>query len=116
MIEGRYNQIHYYGEVSFYLSDYRLNIEECRFLILKVIEQTTRDYLSLFGSEFTNDQQIWLTAVDFIFDTSYRIRWGDMELSLEDLLGIVDIDVAYFRERMNKRFIDRHGVNHNGET
>jgi hypothetical protein len=108
----RYNRTYTHGTATFELSYYVPNIEECRFLILKVVEQSVRDYLSLFGSNLPNDIAIWETAVGFIFDSEYKIVWGNMELSLEDYLGIVDIDVDWFRERISERFKERHGKYH----
>jgi len=108
----RYNRLYQHGAAQFELSFYLPDIEECRFLILKVVEQAVRDYLSLFGSNLPNDIATWETAVGFIFDEDYKIMWGNLELSQEDLLGIVDIDVKWFRERMLERFKEKHGRYH----
>lgn len=111
----RYNRLYQHGAVKFELSFYLPDIEECRFLILKVVEQSVGDYLSLFGSNLPNDIATWESAVGFIFDEDYRIMWGDLELSQEDLLGIVDIDVRWFREKMLERFKEKHGRHHDTE-
>ena len=108
----RYNQTYHHGVVSFDLNDYIPDPEECRFLILKIVEQSVRDYLSLFGSDLSNDKHHWETAAGFIFDPEYMIIWGDTDISLEDLLDIVDINISYFRKRIIERFRERHGVSH----
>jgi len=107
----RYGKEYSYGSVRFFLSDYTPNIEECRFLILKVLEQSIRDYISLFGSNISSEQALWETAFGFIFDDDYRVLWGDKEMSPEDLIGIVDVDISYLRERVRKQFKERHGGN-----
>jgi hypothetical protein len=112
-LEGRHNREYNYNGVKFFLSDYTPNVEECRFLILKVVEQSVRDYLSLFGSDLNSEVLLWSTAKGFIYDSEHKVLWGDKELSLEDLLNIVDVDVNYLRERVTKQFKERHG-NNNG--
>jgi hypothetical protein len=104
----RYNREYSHGSVTFFLSDYTPNIEECRFLILKIVEQATRDYISLFGSNVSSEKALWETAHGFIFDDEYRIMWGNTEMGTEDLVGIVDVDVHYLRERVRKQFKERH--------
>ena len=105
----RYNRLHSYGSVTFFLSDYTPNMEECRFLVLKVVEQAVRDYISLFGSNSNSEKTLWDTAKGFIFDDEYRIMWGDKETSTEDLLHYVDIDISYLRERVRKQFKEKYG-------
>jgi len=112
-MEGRYNRTHKYGDVEFYLSDAMPNAEECRFLLLKIIEQSVRDYLSLAQAVFTNEIELWHSAREFIFDDNYRIDWGDWCLSLEELLDILDLDASYFRETARRRFRERWGEDDN---
>jgi len=108
-LERRYDRTHRYGEVEFYLKDYLPDGEECRFLLLKVVEQAVRDYLSLARAVFTNEIEIWHEAKEFIYDNSYLINWGDMVLSLEDILDILDLDASYFRETAQRRYRERYG-------
>lgn len=106
----RYNRTYQHGTATFELDYYIPDKEECRFLILKVVEQATRDYLSLFGSDLSSDINKWESAAGLIFDPEYRILWGDVDLSLEDLLNIVDIDTNWFREKITRCFKERHGT------
>ncbi len=108
----RYNHWHHHNDVEFWLPYYSPNIEECRFLILKIVEQSIRDYISLFGSNISSEKALWDTAYGFIFDDEYRIMWGNTEMGTEDLVGIVDVDIHYLRERVRKQFKERH--KHNG--
>lgn len=115
MDSGRYNKTYTYGTVQFSLDFYTPNIEEYRFLILKVVEQAVRDYLLLSSSELPSDIYLWKTAESFIFDSEHMIMWGDLELTLEDLLNVIDIDVDWFREKVTKRFQQKHGENNGQE-
>jgi hypothetical protein len=108
-LEDRYDKQYSHNTVTFYLDSYTPNIEECRFLILKVVEQTVRDFLTLFGSDLTSEQILWHTAVGFIFDNDYRLHWGELEVAPEDLLAVVDVDMEYFRDKMRERFEEKHG-------
>ena len=108
----RYNMWHTYNTVSFYLEDFIPDIEECRILILKLIEQVVRDYLLLKDSEFLNDKYTWETAASFIYDDDYRFIWGSMEMSPEDFLGIVDINIDWFRVHITKRLNQKYGEQH----
>jgi len=76
------------------------NIDECRYLILKIIEQAVRDYISLDGSDVLAEQALFATAEGFLFDDDYQIHWGDEEKTLCDLLDFLDIDIDWFRERV----------------
>ena len=111
---NRYNRTYHHGTATFELDYYTPDREECRFLILKIIEQATRDYLSLFGSDLPNDVYKWETAVGFIFDPEYTILWGEVNLSLEDLLNIVDIDTSWFREKITQCFKEKYGTQKEG--
>jgi hypothetical protein len=77
-------------------------IDECRILILKMIEQAIRDYLSLRGSSAPIEQVYYHTACEFLFNDDYYIDYGGVDRNLEDLLDILDINITWFRERINK--------------
>jgi hypothetical protein len=111
----RYNAWHNHNAVTFYLEEFIPDLEECRILMLKLIEQVVRDYLLLKDSEFLNDRYAWETAASFIYDEDYRFNWGEMELSPEDFLGIVDIDISWFRMHIGKRFEEKYGDKHGKE-
>jgi hypothetical protein len=87
------------------------NLDECRFLILKIIEQAVRDFISLEGSTAPIEQFGYETAVDFLFKDDYEINWGDTTITFCDLLDFLDVDIEWFREkvlqakeRKNQRF------------
>lgn len=108
-LKDRYNREHKHGNVTFYLSDFTPEPEQCRFLMLKVLEQTVRDYCSLVTSELPNERVTWEMARDFLFDDNYKIMWGDWELNIVEFLEILDIDADWFREQTTKKFREQHG-------
>ena len=107
--KNRYNREHRHGDVTFYLSDFKPEPEQCRFLMLKVLEQAVRDYCALVDSVVPNERVLWETARDFIFDDEYKIAWGDWNLNIVEFLEILDIDASWFREQTTKKFKARHG-------
>lgn len=100
----RYNRWYDLGNVKFYLEQYLPNIQECRFLLTKVIEQAINDYCNLEGSDIPNAEQLWFDARDFLFDEDYWICWGDLELNLEDICDILDLDVEWIRDSTQKKY------------
>ena len=74
-------------------------IDECRFLVKKVIEQAVRDFAALENAESSGDQLDYQTACGFLFDDDYRISWGGEEMSLQDLLDWVDLDAEWVRKK-----------------
>lgn len=105
----RYDKWHNYGEVYFYLSDYEIDHEQSRYLLLKVIEQAIRDYVALSGSEVSSEQQAWETAKSFLFDDTHRIEWGNINLNLEEILDILNLDLNWVREEVTKKYKEKHG-------
>lgn len=77
-------------------------IDEARYLILKIIEQAIRDYISLSKSCAPVERDYYETACEFLFNDEYRINYGDEEKSLKELLEILSIELAWFRERVVK--------------
>jgi hypothetical protein len=111
-MSDRYDKEYVYGTVTFYLSDFMPDLEECRLLMLKVLEQSIRDYCSLQNSETLVERETWESARDFLFDDEYRISWGDMSLKTEEFLDIVDLDIQWVRDQVNKKL---NGENNDGE-
>lgn len=101
---NRYDKDYTYGRITFHLKDYTPDEEQCRFLILKVLEQAVRDYVSLASSEVPNDKALYETARDFLYDDDYTIWWGDKEMTTEQLMEIVDLDMDWVREQATKKF------------
>lgn len=78
------------------------HLDECRYLILKVIEQTVRDFLSLEKSATPLEQFHYETARDLLFDDNYTIDWGGTDKTLQDLTDIVNIDLKWLRLKVMK--------------
>jgi len=74
-------------------------IDECRFLIKKVIEQAVRDFAALEEAKSSSEQADYQTAYGFLFDDDYRINWGGEEMSLQDLLDWVDLEADWVRKK-----------------
>ncbi len=85
------------------MADFIPNRDQCRYLILKVLEQAVRDYVSLGDSDISFDTMAWEEAAAFLFDDSYHLVWGDWELTTEQLLELVDLDISWVREQTTKR-------------
>ena len=90
-------------------------IDECRLLILKMIEQAVRDYLSLENNAAPIDRFYYESACKFLFDNSFVVNYGGVEKTLEDFLDILDIDLRWFREQVvrikNKKIIEQRKEN-----
>jgi hypothetical protein len=67
-----------------------------------MIDQTIRDYIGLERSITPIEQWHHATATCFLFEDGYRINWGGEEKSLQDLLDILDLDMNWVRERIQK--------------
>lgn len=89
------------------------HIDECRHLILKIIEQAVRDFLSLGQSNAPIEQQYYETACQMIFDDDYMVDYGGEEKSLQDLLDIVDLEVDWLREQVVRQKDKRIQQNRN---
>lgn len=110
MTEERYNRWYQDNKGNpYYLPAYTPNIEESRLLLLKVIEQAVRDYLSLEGVDIPHARVYWESARDFLLDDDTYIIWGNEEFNLEDILDILDLDINWFRERTKKRYKEIYG-------
>lgn len=102
---GRYEQWHQLGSTRFYLGDYTPDIEECKFLLLKIIEQAVRDYVSFADSTEPELIEICQEARDFIFQDDYYIDWGERELNLQIIMDILDIDIEWFRKKTREKLL-----------
>lgn len=74
-------------------------IDECRFLIKKVIEQAVRDFSALEHAVSTGEQADYQSACEFLFDEDYCLNWGGQEMSLQDLLDWVDLNAEWVRKK-----------------
>lgn len=102
-MEDRYNKHYQHGKVSFYLADFLPDEEQCRILMLKVLEQAVRDYCSLSDSHSSLDKETFEQARAFLFDDDYHFMWGDWELTLESFLDILNLDVEWIRRQTAKQ-------------
>ena len=107
----RYNHWHYTkNNKRFYLSHYLPNIEECKFILLKVVEQAIRDYSHLIKFKDSEELYIkWEEAKDFLFDEDYFIQWGNIELSLELITDILELDLDWIRMKAKKLYKEKNG-------
>ena len=100
--EDRYIKLHRWGKVEFRLGSFSPAQDDCRYLLIKIIDQAIRDYINLEKSTVPIDQQYYDTAINFLFDNKYRIDYGGKEMSFEDMLSAIDIEseVAFYRKRV----------------
>jgi hypothetical protein len=108
MDEDRYDKDYTYGSVEFHLADFMPDSDQCRYLVLKVLEQAVRDYVSLSESEIPNEQATWEEAKGFLYDDEYHLVWGTLELTTEQFLDLVDLDISWVREQTMKKFKQRN--------
>lgn len=102
-MSDRYNRTYEYGTVSFYLENFLPDIEECRILMLKILEQTVRDFVTLDPEKSSNDTNIWESARSFLFDDDYYFMWGDQEITTETFLDILDLNIHWIRSYVLKK-------------
>jgi len=106
-MDERYDRIYQYNQVTFRLDNFMPEIDQCRFLILKVLDQAMRDYIALADSPLPNDRLTWEEAKDFIFSNDYTLQWGDNILTTEELLDYVDINIEWVRLQTKKKYKDK---------
>lgn len=107
-MSDRYGKEYYYGDVAFRLEDFMPHEEQCRILMLKVLEQAVRDYCALADSDLPNEQLLWETTRGFLYDDDYFFMWGDLEVNLEAFLDIIDLDIDWVREQTTRKFNERN--------
>jgi hypothetical protein len=75
--------------------------DECRHLLLKIIEQAVRDFINLRSDDITSAEKLAReTAKGLLFDDDFLIDWGGISLDLERILALWDLEVDWFRERV----------------
>lgn len=112
LLKDRYDKTYDYKGIEFYLSSYTPDPEECRIIILKIIEQASRDYLALRNGKTAALQYTWETARDFIFKDKYLMYWGGKVTTSAELMELVDIDINWLRRKMRERFIKTKKEDH----
>ncbi len=98
----RYTKPHTWGNVTFELEYFVPQQDECQFLLMKVVEQSVRDYINLEHSTIPIEQQYHTTATGFIFDDDYRIDCGGLIMSFEDVLSTLNSEVDWFRQKVRR--------------
>ena len=99
MEEQRYFAWHDVGTKKFYLEPCELDLEESKFLLYKVVEQTIQDYVLLPWSNISYKDLLWESARDFIFSEDYYIDWGDFVLNFEIVCQILDLEIDWVRRK-----------------
>ena len=102
-LDVRYKEetIHRWGDILFTLTPPSPTEEESRLLLLKVIEQAIRDFVNLSNSSSPMDQISFQTAEGLLFDDEYRVNYGGGEMSLEDMLDILGLDIDWLRRKIH---------------
>ena len=77
-----------------------VHIDEAIDLIVEIIKRAIRDFLTLSHATSLSDRFDYETACQFLFDDSYRIDYGGVEKSFQDLADIIGIDVQWIREKI----------------
>lgn len=80
--------------------EYTVHGDETRIVFLKMIEQAIRDYWNLSKSCVPIEIQFYETASGFLFDDDYFIKWGDYEITLENILEYLEVDPSWFRTKL----------------
>lgn len=81
-------------------SNFTPTIEESRYLILKIIEQAVRDFVTLRTASAPIEIEYFETACEFLFDDEYAIDYGGIDLTLKQFLSLLDVEIDWFRERV----------------
>lgn len=78
------------------------HLDECRLLILKVIEQAIKDFLNLEYSTAPIEQYHYQTAVQFLFNKDYYIDWGTKVQTLTELLDQFYIETEWIQDKIKE--------------
>lgn len=97
----RYGTTFYWSGIPFTLSEPFPPEDECRFLLLKILEQAIRDYINLQNSSILLEKFYFQTAEGILFDDDYRINYGGHDMSLSDILHAINIEQEWFRDKVD---------------
>ncbi len=87
-------------EITRLSEDFQVSKDETKILLLKTIEQSIRDYNNLRKSVIPIEQQYFATAECFLFEKDYEIHWGDIDITLEDILNYLHIESEWFYKKL----------------
>jgi len=101
MEEDRYGKDYFYGKVKFRLEDFMPDDEQCKLIMLKVLEQAVRDFCSTPST--IPEKTSWEIAKSFIFNDDHYIDWGEEVINLQEMMAILDIEIDWIRRQTMKR-------------
>lgn len=87
-------------EIERLAEDFVVNKDETKILLLKVIEQSIRDYNNLKKSKVPIEVGYFETARDFLFEKDYYILWGDLEITIVDILDYLNVEYEWFQRKI----------------
>ena len=101
----RYNKWYKIPElgIKFYLKDDPIYPDEARRALLFMILKAKQDLINFYGTSNSQKQIDFQTAFHFLFDDTYYIQWGDIELSFTDICNIVGYEVKWCRQKLLKK-------------
>lgn len=76
--------------------------DEARMIIVKIIEQSVRDYLGFQKSRVPIERFHFRTAYGFLFENVYIIDYGEVEVLATTLMQVINVDPTWLRERVLK--------------
>ena len=82
--------------------------DEILYLLLRVVEQAIRDYLSLDKAAAPIEKEYYDTACQFLFDDEYVMEFGGANKTLKEILEMLEIEVIWFREKVIKLKQQKH--------
>jgi len=74
--------------------------DEVRYLLLRLLEQSMKDYMSLGDNLTKNNQEYFDTAESFLFDKEHYVQWGEYEINCDFVLEYLDIDEEWFYKKL----------------
>jgi hypothetical protein len=75
-----------------------MDVQESKVIMMAVIQQAIRDYVTYYEADKIKEMEIWETARLFLFDEKYYFVWGDDEITPEEFMDILDLDIEYIRD------------------
>lgn len=78
-------------------------LDECRNILLQVIKQAMDDIQAFKDKTKPEQVEIYQTAYLFLFDDDYFIKWGDIELNLEQICEIINLDIDWIRQKLSQQ-------------
>lgn len=82
-------------------------IDECKILISNMVKQVFRDYCNFYNSRSIVGMEIFCEAQSFIYDPDYFVCWDNKERNLQDFLDILDIDIDWFRHKVEEKRLEK---------